>query len=102
MKLSDSKRFGSLLSVFALIGTLFVGPMPQTQAAVTLPTSVFVPCSVTPSSYCIESVAVRPVGGALVTLHWVPTGSSGPTVSKTEGVVAGRDLPGRCTAERAC
>ena len=101
MKLSDSKRFGSLLSVFALIGTLFVGPMPQTQAAVTLPTSVFVPCSVTPSSYCIESVAVRPVGGALVTLQWVPTGSSGPTVSKTEGVVAGRDLPGRWTAESA-
>ncbi len=89
------------MSMPALIGSLLIGPITPARAAITLPTSVFTPCSVTPSDYCIESVGVQPVGSALVALQWVPSGSSGPSVSKSEGVVAGRDLPGRWTAEGA-
>lgn len=99
--MSNRKRFGSLLSISTLIGSILLGPVTPAQAAITLPTSTFTPCSVTPSEYCIESVGVQPVGGALVTLQWVPTGSPGPAVSKNEGVVAGRELSGRWTAEGA-
>ena len=101
MKIRNGKRLGLLLTMPALIGSLLIGPVAPARAAITLPTSVFTPCSVTQSDYCIESVGVQPVGSALVALQWVPSGSSGPSVSKSEGVVAGRDLPGRWTAEGA-
>jgi hypothetical protein len=76
-------------------------PTTPAGAAITLPTEAFQPCSIAPSEYCIESVGVQPVGATLVPLQWVASGGSGPAVSKSEGVVAGRDLPGRWTASGA-
>lgn len=84
-----------------LVASLLLVPSKSASAAITLPVEPFVPCSVAASEYCIESVAVQPLGGALIPLQWVPNGSVGPAVSKNEGVVAGRDLPGRWTAESA-
>jgi len=101
MKIRRIRFTGSVLSTFALVASLVAGPITPARAALTLPTTNFLPCSVAPSDYCIESVGVQPVGAKLVTLQWVPSGSAGPAASKSEGVVAGRDLPGRWTAEGA-
>ncbi len=96
-----SKRVGWILTSLTMILGLLVAPSLSANAAVTLPATAFEPCSVSSASYCIESVGVQPVGEPLTPLQWVPSGNAGPAVSKSDGVVAGRDLPGRWTAEGA-
>jgi hypothetical protein len=101
MRSERLERTGWVATILAFIATLLMVPTAPARAAITLPTEVFQACSVAPSEYCIESVGVQPAGGTLVPLQWVTSGGSGPAVSKSEGVVAGRDLPGRWTAAGA-
>ena len=97
----SGKRAISFTASLALFSTLLLIPVHGAKAAISLPTEAFLPCSVAASEYCIESVGVQPIGSALIPLQWLPSGSSGPTATSTEGVVAGRDLPGRWSAEGA-
>ena len=97
----SGKRAISFTASLALFSTLLLIPVYGAKAAISLPTEAFLPCSVAASEYCIESVGVQPIGSALIPLQWLPSGSSGPTATSTEGVVAGRDLPGRWSAEGA-
>jgi hypothetical protein len=101
MRINVLRRSGFIATSLAMMGALLIGPVSTARAAVTLPTDAFQPCSVAPGDYCIDSVGVQTVGGALQALQWIPTGSSGPSVSKSDGVVAGRDLPGRWSASGA-
>jgi len=101
MRINMMRKTGFIATSLVMMGALIIGPVPSADAAVTLPTDVFQPCSIAPGDYCIESVGVQPVGGTVQALQWIATGSSGPSVSKSEGVVAGRDLPGRWSATGA-
>jgi hypothetical protein len=101
MRINTLRRSGFIATSLAMMGALLIGPVSTARAAVTLPTDAFQPCSLAPGDYCIDSVGVQAVGGAVQALQWIPTGSSGPSVSKSDGVVAGRDLPGRWSASGA-
>lgn len=101
MRIDTLRRSGFIATALALTASLLLGPTTAARAAVTLPTEAFEPCAVAPSDYCIEAVGVQPIGGTLTALQWVATGAPGPSVAKSEGVVAGRDLPGRWTAAGA-
>lgn len=101
MRSNRARRSSFIATSLVMIGAILSVPVSPARAAVTLPTEAFQPCSVTSNAYCIESVGVQPVGGTLQTLQWIATGSSGPSVSKSDGVVAGRDLPGRWSAPGA-
>lgn len=94
-------RATSVITAVVLTSALLLVPSSGARAAITLPIEPFQPCSMAPSEYCIESVGVQPIGGELIQLQWITSGAPGPSVSSTEGVVAGRDLPGRWSAEGA-
>ena len=102
MRREIRKQAGWISASISLLAALLFVPAPMAHGAVTLPTEPFGPCSVNAANnYCIESVSVQPVGLAAVPLQWVATGGAGPAASKSEGVVAGRDLAGRWTAQGA-
>ena len=101
MRMRTRQRSGFIVTALALMASLLIGPVSPARAAITLPAEAFQPCSVAPAEYCIESVAIQPLGDSLTALQWVATGVPGPSVSKSDGVVAGRDLPGRWTAPKA-
>jgi hypothetical protein len=101
MRVNMLRRSSFIVTSLAMMGSLLIGPISYAGAAVTLPTDAFQPCTVAPGDYCIESVGVQTVGGAVQPLQWIATGSTGPSVSKSDGVVAGRDLSGRWSAPGA-
>jgi len=101
MKRAKRDQARWIITSLALTATTLLVPSSPSYAAVNIPVEALQPCSVAPSAYCIESVGVQPVGQTLKQLQWIPSGSSGPSVSKSEGSVAGRDLPGRWSASGA-
>jgi hypothetical protein len=98
MKRAKREQARWIFTSLALMTSFLLVPSTPSLANVNIPTEALQACSVVPAQYCIESVGVQPVGQSLQQLQWIPTGSSGPSVSKSEGVVAGRDLPGRWSA----
>ena len=93
--------FVATLATFALsISAILVG-VTSANASITLPKGAFLPCSAGGGAYCIESVSVTPSGGKAIALTWVATGSQGSAVGNTNGVAAGKDLPGRWSADGA-
>ena len=92
MRRETRRQAGWISASVSLLAALLFVPTPAANSAVTLPTDPFAPCSVNAANnYCIESVSVQPVGLAAIALQWVATGGAGPTASKSDGVVAGRD-----------
>ncbi len=93
--------FVATLATFTLsISAILVG-VTSANASITLPKGAFLPCSAGGGAYCIESVSVTPSGGKAIALTWVATGSQGSAAGNTNGVAAGKDLPGRWSADGA-
>ena len=93
--------FVATVATFALsIAAILVG-VTSANASITLPKGAFLPCSAGGGSYCIDSVSITPSGGKAIALTWVATGSQGSAAGNTNGVAAGKDLPGRWSADGA-
>ena len=90
----------SATSALLFIAAIAIG-IPSASASITLPKGSFQPCSVAAAPYCIESVSVTPAGAKAIVLSWVADGSAGASAGNTNGVVAGKVLPGRWTADSA-
>ena len=89
------------MNVLLFTLSLLIYPIPSAPAAVTLPTDAFQACTSTSLVFCVEKVSVQNVGESEISLRWIPSGTPGPALETTNGAVAGRDLPGRWTAEGA-
>jgi hypothetical protein len=94
-------------SLIALIATaalslsaILVGA-PSANASITLPKGAFLPCTAGGGAYCIESVSITPSGAKAISLNWVATGGAGASAGNTTGVAAGKELPGRWSADGA-
>jgi hypothetical protein len=95
------KSFFTVTTALITLTALVTAATPA-RAAITLPTSSFLPCSSGLSNYCIESVSVTKSGEKPVVLVWTPAGTGGPSAGNATGVVAGKSsLPGRWTAPGA-
>ena len=93
--------FVATLATAALsLSAILVG-VTSANASITLPKGAFLPCSAGGAAYCIESVSVTPSGGKAITLTWIATGTSGAAAGNTNGVIAGKTLPGRWSADGA-
>jgi hypothetical protein len=93
--------FVATLATAALsLSAILVG-VSSANASITLPKGAFLPCSTGGGSYCIESVSVTPSGGKAIALSWVATGSQGSAAGNANGVIAGKELPGRWSADGA-
>ena len=95
------KRYLVFTVQSSLILALIVLPTPTASAAVNLPTTAFLPCSATTDLYCVDSVAITPLGESSTALSWIPTGTSGPVVSRNEAVTGSTQFTGRWSAEGA-
>ena len=95
-----SSFVATLATVALSISAILVG-VTSANASVTLPKGAFLPCSAGGGSYCIDSVSITPSGGKAIALTWVATGSQGSAAGNTNGVAAGKDLPGRWSADGA-
>lgn len=95
-----SSFVATLATVALSISAILVG-VTSANASVTLPKGAFLPCAAGGGSYCIDSVSITPSGGKAIALSWVATGSQGSAAGNTNGVAAGKDLPGRWSADGA-
>jgi hypothetical protein len=95
-----SSFVATLATVALSLSSIVVG-INSANATVTLPKGAFLPCSAGGGAYCIDSVSVTPSGGKAVALSWVATGSQGASAGNTNGVAAGKTLPGRWSADGA-
>ena len=95
-----SSFVATLATVALSISAILVG-VTSANASITLPKGAFLPCSAGGGSYCIDSVSITPSGGKAIALTWVTTGSQGSAAGNTNGVAAGKDLPGRWSADGA-
>jgi hypothetical protein len=95
-----SSFVATLATVALSISAIVVG-VTSANASITLPKGAFLPCSAGGGSYCIDSVSITPSGGKAIALTWVATGSQGSAAGNTNGVAAGKDLPGRWSADGA-
>jgi hypothetical protein len=95
-----SSFVATLATVALSISAIVVG-VTSANASVTLPKGAFLPCSAGGGAYCIDSVSITPSGGKAIALTWVATGSQGSAAGNTNGVAAGKDLPGRWSADGA-
>jgi len=82
------------------LSAILVG-VTSANASITLPKGAFLPCAAGGGTYCIESVSVTPSGGKAISLTWVATGSQGAAAGNANGVAAGKELPGRWSADGA-
>jgi hypothetical protein len=93
--------FVATVATIALSISAIVFGVTSANASITLPKGAFLPCSAGGGSYCIDSVSITPSGGKAIALTWVATGSQGSAAGNTNGVAAGKDLPGRWSADGA-
>ena len=95
-----SSFIASLATAALSLSAILVG-VTSANASITLPKGAFLPCAAGGGTYCIESVSVTPSGGKAISLTWVATGGAGAAAGSTNGVAAGKDLPGRWSADGA-
>ena len=89
------------LATFALSLSAILVSVTPANASITLPKGALLPCAAGGGAYCIDSVSVTPSGGKAIALTWVATGGAGATVGNANGVAAGKELPGRWSADGA-
>ena len=89
------------LATFALSLSAILVSVTPANASITLPKGALLPCAAGGGAYCIDSVSVTPSGGKAIALTWVATGGAGPTAGNANGVAAGKELPGRWSADGA-
>jgi len=95
-----SSFIASIATAALSLSAILVG-VTSANASITLPKGAFLPCAAGGGAYCIESVSVTPSGGKAISLTWVATGSQGAAAGNANGVAAGKDLPGRWSADGA-
>ena len=95
-----SSFIASIATAALSLSAILVG-VTSANASITLPKGAFLPCAAGGGTYCIESVSVTPSGGKAISLTWVATGSQGAAAGNTNGVAAGKELPGRWSADGA-
>lgn len=95
-----SSLVASIATAALSLSAILVG-VTSANASITLPKGAFLPCAAGGGAYCIDSVSVTPSGGKAIALTWIATGSQGATASNTNGVAAGKELPGRWSADSA-
>ena len=95
-----SSFVATVATVALSVSAILVG-VTSANASITLPKGAFLPCSAGGGSYCIDSVSITPSGGKAIALTWVASGTQGATAGNTNGVAAGKDLPGRWSADGA-
>lgn len=96
-----SSSFIASVATAALSLSAVLVSVTSANASITLPKGTFLPCAAGGGTYCIESVSLTPSGGKAIALTWVATGSQGATAGNTNGVAAGKELPGRWSADGA-
>ena len=89
------------LATFALSLSAILVSVTPANASITLPKGALLPCAAGGGAYCIDSVSVTPSGGKAIALTWVATGGAGATAGNANGVAAGKELPGRWSADGA-
>jgi len=89
------------LATFALSLSAISVSVTPANASITLPKGALLPCAAGGGAYCIDSVSVTPSGGKAIALTWVATGGAGATAGNANGVAAGKELPGRWSADGA-
>ena len=89
------------LATFALSLSAILVSVTPANASITLPKGALLPCGAGGGAYCIDSVSVTPSGGKAIALTWVATGGAGATAGNANGVAAGKELPGRWSADGA-
>ena len=89
------------LATFALSLSAILVSVTPANASITLPKGALLPCAAGGGAYCIDSVSVTPSGGKAIALTWVATGGAGATAANANGVAAGKELPGRWSADGA-
>jgi hypothetical protein len=95
-----SSLMASLATAALSLSVILVG-VTSANASITLPKGAFLPCAAGGGAYCIDSVSVTPSGGKAIALTWVATGGAGATAANANGVAAGKELPGRWSADGA-
>lgn len=95
-----SSFIASIATAALSLSAILVG-VTSANASITLPKGAFLPCAAGGGAYCIESVSVTPSGGKAISLTWVATGSQGAAAGNANGVAAGKELPGRWSADGA-
>ena len=95
-----SSFIASIATAALSLSAILVG-VTSANASITLPKGAFLPCAAGGGTYCIESVSVTPSGGKAISLTWVATGSQGAAAGNANGVAAGKELPGRWSADGA-
>jgi hypothetical protein len=90
----------SLATAALSLSVILVG-VTSANASITLPKGAFLPCAAGGGAYCIDSVSVTPSGGKAIALTWVATGGAGAAAGNANGVAAGKELPGRWSADGA-
>ena len=95
-----SSLIASIATAALSISAIFVGA-PSANASITLPKGAFLPCAAGGGAYCIESVSITPSGAKAISLSWVATGGAGAAAGNANGVAAGKELPGRWSADGA-
>ena len=95
-----SSFIASIATAALSLSAILVG-VTSANASITLPKGAFLPCAAGGGTYCIESVSVTPSGGKAIALTWVATGSQGAAAGNANGVAAGKELPGRWSADGA-
>ena len=85
----------------AAIASLLVGGLSPARAALRVPKATWPACSVSPGTYCVDSVVVTDARGRQIPLVWVPSGQAAPAAKATDGEVmapmATIDAKGRVT-----
>jgi len=95
-----SSFIASIATAALSLSAILVG-VTSANASITLPKGALLPCAAGGGAYCIESVSVTPSGGKAISLTWVATGSQGAAAGNANGVAAGKELPGRWSADGA-
>jgi len=95
-----SSFIASIATAALSLSAILVG-VTSANASITLPKGALLPCAAGGGAYCIESVSVTPSGGKAIALTWVATGSQGAAAGNANGVAAGKELPGRWSADGA-
>ena len=62
----------------AAIASLLVGGLSPARAALRVPKATWPACSVSPGTYCVDSVVVTDARGRQIPLVWVPSGQAAP------------------------
>ena len=72
-------------TVLAAIAGLLIAGLSPAKAALRVPKQLWPACSVSPGTYCVDSVIVTDSRGRQIPLVWVPSGQAVPQAAEASG-----------------